>query len=251
MSKMEKKTSIIIVTYNALDYVKKCLYSIAKYTSDIHEIIVVDNDSDDDLKSFLREFSENERTLKLIFNEENLLWSPGNNVGLKAASDDSEYLMLLNSDTEVLREDWLVKLQEPFNQFENVGITGIQFNYLPYKPMYGAIDGCNFVVKKELVDKIGILNEDYPWNGAGFDFSVNAWVKGYYSYHVEDPVLIHYGKRSRVSNKVMLNNQKVDTFQLMKDAGLNPKRDYLSLFEFKLGTFNANKKLKGFLSKVK
>ena len=43
---MEQKTTIIIVTFNAYDYVKKCLESVLKHTSKAHDIIIIDNKSD-------------------------------------------------------------------------------------------------------------------------------------------------------------------------------------------------------------
>lgn len=245
---MEKKTSIIIVTYNALDYVEKCLESIAKHTSDIHEVVVVDNASEPELREYLTYFSEKVRKLNLIFNDKNTLWSPGNNIGLKAAAPDSEYLMLLNSDTEVFDKQWIEKLQSPFGKYRNCGITGIQFNYLPIGPMFGAIDGCNFMISRSLFNQLGTLNEDFPWNGAGFEYSVKAWKAGFYPVQINEPILIHYGKRSRVSNQTMLHNQKVDTYGLMKKHGLKPNYSILSLVQYKLGIFSINKKLKKRLS---
>ena len=42
-------TSIIILTYNNLEFTKACIESIKKYTEpDTYEIIVVDNKSEDD-----------------------------------------------------------------------------------------------------------------------------------------------------------------------------------------------------------
>lgn len=46
------KTSIIIVTYNNLNYTKDCIESILKYTDhNSYEIIVIDNNSSDDTKN--------------------------------------------------------------------------------------------------------------------------------------------------------------------------------------------------------
>ena len=49
------KTSIIIVTYNNLNYTRDCIESILKYTdSNTYEIIVIDNNSSDDTKNWLK-----------------------------------------------------------------------------------------------------------------------------------------------------------------------------------------------------
>ena len=56
-------TSIIILTYNKLEYTKKCIESIRKYTKDEeYEIIIVDNNSIDDTRSWI----ENQNDIKSI-----------------------------------------------------------------------------------------------------------------------------------------------------------------------------------------
>ena len=49
-------TSIIILTYNKLEYTKMCIESIRKFTNkNSYEIIVVDNNSQDDTVNWLKE----------------------------------------------------------------------------------------------------------------------------------------------------------------------------------------------------
>lgn len=239
----EKKVSIIIVTFNALDYVKKCLASVLANTRPMHEIIVVDNASDPPTRDYLVNLATSQ-PIKLILNQTNRLWSPGCNDGLRAAAEDAPFCLLLNSDTEIFRPDWLAVMQAPMHQYANVFISGIQHNFLPLKPFYGAIDGCCFLMQKSLIDEIGYLTEEYPWNGAGFIFSAKAWSRGHYYYHIDNPsLMVHYGKRSRIASQTLLDNQKVDVFQIMKDFGLKPRYDYLSYILHHLKRFDLNKKL--------
>jgi GT2 family glycosyltransferase len=233
------KVSIIIVTYNALDYIKICLGSLFANTSALHEIIIVDNRSDKETREYLSEFKDRQN-VKLIFNGENLLWSPANNVGIKNAGADSEFYLLLNSDTKILSEDWLEKLQEPFRD-PSIGISGIQYNFNHYGPTYGAIDGCCFMIRKSLVKKIGLLDESFPWNGAGYVFTVKAWKLGYYYYHVKDKeILIHYGKRSRISSNINLVNTRVNVKEVISLAGLKPSLSLYRYFLDRLGIFDIN-----------
>ena len=54
-----RKTSIIILTYNNLAYNHICIDSIRKYTKEnTYEIIVVDNNSTDGTRQWLKERSE-------------------------------------------------------------------------------------------------------------------------------------------------------------------------------------------------
>ena len=237
------------MTYNALEYVKRCLTSVSTCSADYHEVIVVDNASSEPTRNYLKSV-EKSGSIRLILNEENRLWSPANNQGLRLISKDSRYCLLLNSDIEVFKPDWMSKLQAPMFQYSSVGITGTQFNFLPMKPMYGAIDGCCFMFRRELIEQIGYLDENYPWNGAGFIYCVKAWAKGWYFYHVDHPTLVvHYGKKSRMDSFTQLKNENVDCFQIMRESGLKPKYDLISLFKNYIHKFDVNQQLSQFISK--
>lgn len=237
---MELKTSIVIVTFNTLDYVKKCVESVQKHTSRDHEIIIVDNASQEPTRSFVSGL-KSLPNFKVILNQENRLWSPANNQGMKYASSDSEFILLLNSDVEIFKSNWIEALQEPMIKWPNVGITGTQFNFDPVWPTLGAIDGCCFMIRKTLIQEIGYLDEKYPWNGAGSVYTYNAWKKGWYYYHIDDDtLLIHFGKRSRFSNNIQLKNQKVPKFQIMKEVGLKPRYAIIPFIKKKIGTFKIN-----------
>ena len=48
-------TSIIILSYNNLNYTKQCLESIRKYThNENYEIIIIDNNSNEETKNWLK-----------------------------------------------------------------------------------------------------------------------------------------------------------------------------------------------------
>lgn len=111
--------SIIIINFNTKDLLKNCLRSVFKTLKDSPlnlEVIVVDNDSSDGSVKYLRDlkqgkFKETEESskslnlyksisLKVIFNDQNLGFGRANNQALRQAQ--GEYVLLLNSDTEVI-----------------------------------------------------------------------------------------------------------------------------------------------------
>ena len=85
------KLSIITLTYNKLKYTKKYVESLFKYTKDF-ELIIVDNGSTDGTREYLQSLNN----VKLIFNDENIGFSKGNNQGLTIA--EGEYIAFLNND---------------------------------------------------------------------------------------------------------------------------------------------------------
>lgn len=90
--------SIIIVNYNTKDYMMRCLRSIYKNRlAAPFEVIVVDNNSmDGSVAALQRAFPD----ARIIANRKNLGFAHANNQGMRIAA--GQWLLLLNSDTEVL-----------------------------------------------------------------------------------------------------------------------------------------------------
>ncbi|MDF2520933.1 MAG: hypothetical protein K0R84_1561, partial [Clostridia bacterium] len=89
------KTSIIILTYNNLEYNKLCIESIREYTQKgTYEIIIVDNHSTDGTVEWLKE----QKDLRLILNDENQGFPKGCNQGIEMAEEGND-ILLLNNDT--------------------------------------------------------------------------------------------------------------------------------------------------------
>lgn len=90
--------SIIIINYNTFQLTCNCIQSVKKMIRDLtYEIVLVDNASVEcDPALFLEKFPD----IKLISSKVNTGFTGGNNLGISRATGD--YLLLLNSDTELL-----------------------------------------------------------------------------------------------------------------------------------------------------
>jgi len=95
---MSVDVSIVIVNWNAVDYLRGCLRSIAEQTrACTYEVIVADNASTDGSQELLRsEFP----AVRAILNDANHGFAGGNNQGIAVAR--GRYVLLLNPDTVVL-----------------------------------------------------------------------------------------------------------------------------------------------------
>lgn len=95
-----KALSIIVVNYNTFHLTCTCLRSIFQHSQELDlEVILVDNASSErDPQAFKDLFPE----IILIKSPENLGFSRGNNLGLAQAR--GEFILLLNSDTEIINE---------------------------------------------------------------------------------------------------------------------------------------------------
>ncbi len=214
-----KYTSIIILTFNQLDYTKLCIESIRKFThKDYYEIIVVDNNSTDGTIEWLR-YQED---LKVIYNKENKGFPAGCNQGIKIATGES--VLLLNNDT-IVTPNWLNDLNKALYSKEDIGAVGpitnsygnhqevscsyknllemIQFslslnalNKDLYEYKFNLIGYC-YLIKKQLLDKIGLLDERFtPGNYEDDDLSLRIINEGYTLLCCKDIFIHHFGGTS-------------------------------------------------------
>jgi hypothetical protein len=123
--------SIIIINYNTFKLTSNCLRSIKEKVAGInYEIILVDNASVEcDPGLFLNNFPD----VKLIASPSNTGFTGGNNLGLEYAQ--GEYILLLNSDTELINNAPKICLDH-MQQNPNVGMATAQLSYPNGKLQY-------------------------------------------------------------------------------------------------------------------
>lgn len=116
-------TSIIIPTYNQVNYLKECIDSIFQYTNSSFELIIVDNASEDGTAEYLQSC----KGIRYQINPENLGFSGAVNQGLRMARGTT--LLILNNDA-VVTTHWLDNLLHCLNSNSKFGIVGPVTNYI-------------------------------------------------------------------------------------------------------------------------
>lgn len=111
------KFSVIIVSYNSLNLLINCLNSIYKAASDDVEIIVVDNNSNEEVIEYL----ENQDKIILIKNTSNVGFGKANNQAAKLAK--GKWFVLINNDTKV-ELDFFEKAAQFFQSYPSYNIMG-------------------------------------------------------------------------------------------------------------------------------
>ncbi len=110
--------SIIILDYKLSKLIKYQLKKLTTYNFRFEsEIIVVDNDSHDDIENVLKEFP----TVKFIQTGVNNGYGAGNNFAVKTAR--GEYILIINPDIRIEQES-IEKLYYTIKSNENIGILG-------------------------------------------------------------------------------------------------------------------------------
>ncbi|OFW53223.1 MAG: hypothetical protein A2163_09755 [Actinobacteria bacterium RBG_13_35_12] len=242
------KVSIVILVKDALDYVKKCIESLIKYTEDF-ELIIIDNDSSSQTKKYLAGINYPDYTL--ITNPKNKGVGYGWNQGIKVSKYN--YICFLNSDT-LLSNNWLGKLIKGFKYSPDVGIAGPSTCYsatiqspqvfrafrnadqdkvntiaamLKEDYIETPVVGFCFVIAKKVFDKIGAFDYKRYGIACGEDMDLiwRAMKAGFKSIWCRDSYVHHFGNCTtkemglnphamRVKNTPILNERMKDITNL-------------------------------------
>lgn len=197
---MYNKTHIVIVTYNGMAWLKKCLDS-----CNGHQIIIVDNNSKDETISFIE---NNYPKVKLFKQTSNLGFGKANNLGISyALSQGAEHVFLLNQDAYIV-DDCLDNLVE----------------YQKNNPEYGVLSPVHITASKDKLDKNFAGYMSYSNNENFYsDFVLNKTLQSIYTVSFVnaaawllsknvletiggfDPLFFHYGEDNNYCQRVIFH----------------------------------------------
>jgi len=220
MTQKKPILSIITVNWNGLEYLKKLVDSIEKFTKD-YELIIVDNCSTDGSREYIESAIKKNYRIEAIGSNENIGWVGGINKGLKFVK--GEYICFINNDIEVT-ENWFEQMKEHFNdKKEKVGMVGCTSDFtmgLQKHDLNDRINGnhhkVNYLIgwliltKREVLEKIAKQDKKLiPINGmAGLDpifgigssddldLSLRARKAGYSLFIAREVFVKHHGSKS-------------------------------------------------------
>ncbi len=198
---VEPECSIVILSFNQMEYTEKCLDSIREYTEDVrYEIIVVDNNSNTETVDYLKR----QKDIILVCNSENKGFAGGCNQGIEKSK--GKYIVLLNNDT-IVTHKWLSNMLTVFKNDNEVSLVGpltnntvgkqmIKISYAddvdemqkfayqiaetttkPWRTLR-LVAFC-VVIKKEVFDEIGYFDTDFLiGNYEDDDFNIRCILAG-------------------------------------------------------------------------
>jgi hypothetical protein len=222
------KVTLVVLNWNGLADTSECLDALRAVTYPDYQTIVVDNGSSgDDAKALRERFGDSAR---VIASPENLGFAGGCNLAMREAlAGDADYVLLLNNDVTVDRRflDELVWAAEglpdaaalcPKIYFHDrptvICSTGGRLN-----PWAGAArqvgrgeedrgqfeqvaerdyaDGACMLIKREALERVGLLDEEYFAYWEETDWCARAAEAGYRCYYVPAARVWHKTARSQ------------------------------------------------------
>ena len=235
--------SIVIPTYNNLDYLKLCLKSLKKNSSFNHEIIIHINDGSDGTLDFIKAnnykytssddniglCSSINKAAKLVTNKYILYshddmyfcpdWDKVLSREVKSFDHDNFYLsgtMIepnsghiihdFGSNLDTFREDVLLSKYKNLNFYDHQGT-----HFAPH------------LVSKKMWDKVGGFSEEFnPGIGSDPDFNMKLWREGVRIFKgLNDFKVYHFGSLTTRKKKNFIQNRGDKTF--LKKWGITTK----------------------------
>ena len=212
-----RNVSIVIPNYNGKHFLENCLKAVFAQTIENMEVIVVDNGSTDGSQEYLDTYP-GVRVLKL---DKNYGFCGAVNAGIKAA--DSEYVILLNNDTEVepgFAKELLTAIQADDKIFScsskmvqyhdrarmddagdyycalgwafGRGKGGLVENYDVPVNIFASCAGAA-IYRKEMLESLGYFDENHFAYLEDIDVGYRARIHGYRNVYAPKAVVYHVG----------------------------------------------------------
>lgn len=211
-------TSILILALNQLPLTRACLESIAAHTPEPHEIILVDNGSQDGTADYFTELAARESHITVVSNRGNRGFAAGNNQALARAR--GRQVVLLNNDT-VVTQGWLGRMLDVLERHPETGLVGPRSNRVAGRQVVVAADyptvqalpafarewaaahegrsqrvtrivGFCLLARRDVIDRVGGLDERFgSGNFEDDDYCVRAQLAGFAT-RIADASFVHH-----------------------------------------------------------
>ena len=257
LPKPKPLVSIIIPTRDHLGLLQSCVQSILDKTSyTIYEIIIVNNQSSElATLAWLEQVQKQHVNIKVIDYPYEFNYSAINNFAVKYAK--GTIIGLLNNDIEVINSAWLEEMVRHASR-EDIGCVGAKLYYADGRIQHGgvilgsgngrcghahryfpgdadgycgrlklvqnftAVTGACLLVRKELYEQVGGLNEvDLPIAWSDIDLCLKIRALGYRNLWTPYAELYHHESisRGRDSTKEQIERYKLETAYMLKHWG--------------------------------
>lgn len=212
--------SVVVAVRNEVQYIEKCIKSLANQDYPDYEIIVVDGMSDDDTYELLKKLQK-KYDFKLLRNERRNA-AAGRNIGIGVARGD--VIAFIDGDA-VASRNWLSSIAKAFERNSAVGVGGPDL--LPEDSEYKAraiglvmtsplarggrlnpstqhtmmekeryvehIPTCNLCLKKEIFQEVGTFDENFV-KGQDLELNYRIVKAGYKLLYSPSIKVVHYRK---------------------------------------------------------
>jgi GT2 family glycosyltransferase len=264
------KLSVVIVNYNVKHFLEQCLHSVEKASKNIAtEVFVVDNNSVDGSKGMLiRKFPNvklilNDRNLGFSkANNQAIRRATGDYILLlnpdTVVEEDTFEKVIVFMDEHPEAGGLGVKMIDGKGKFLPESKRGLPTPWVAFNKVFGLsalfpkskvfgkyhltfldkdkihqidiLAGAFMLIRKEALDKVGLLDEEFFMYGEDIDLSYRLTKEGYINYYFPETTIIHYKGES--TKKGSLNYVRMFYNAMIIFARKHFSKQYAGLFSF-------------------
>lgn len=210
-----RKVLVVIVSYKHTDVLERCLHYLNNQTYPDIDISVWDNGAES------LGIEKNYPKVNFTFSKDNILWSPAVNRSIEKHLTDHSYILVMNHDI-MLPSVGIERLVNGFSKVSNnpgvigpagSGIGGMQ-DYASHRTipahkdwetdLQDLIANCDIarasyltgaiqMIKREVYDAIGGLDEEMPLGADDFDYSIRVKEAGFSLWAAYNVYVNHIG----------------------------------------------------------
>lgn len=238
-AKHKMPVTVVIPTYGAAELTRKAVESVRATTdAELVRIIVVDDAGPEEERSKLQAI----KGAEIVIGEENLGFAGNVNRGLRMAREGD--VVLLNNDV-IAHPGWLESLQATVHSDDHFGIAGPMLLYpdgriqsagtirnpgapewfdhryrfqpathgpanVPYPAL--AMTGACLYIKRDVIDAIGLFDENFPMAFEDVDYCIRSWNAGFEVRYCPFARLTHHESVTRGSDVGEREQRSMDYF---------------------------------------
>lgn len=234
---MSMKLSVILVNHNSRILLKQAVESLIDACKGIeHEIIVVDNNSDDHSADML---ANNFQNLTVIANDTNVGSTKAHNQGIRQST--GEYILIVGADTITIKDSvekmisfmdehtgaggMTIRMLSPQGRFLPESIHGLSATWGTFLKLIGfakhlsktrlydrnrkdwveefqvaeidILNGACMMLRKSALNETGLFDERFFTHGADIDLSYRLRLAGFKNYYFPKTYIIKYERESQ------------------------------------------------------
>lgn len=203
--------AVIILNYNSIEDTRHLIKSVKKHEKKIRPHIYIIDNASNDAEELAKEIIDG---CEVVLLSENNGYAAGNNYGIRKAIEEGyNYVVIANSDTEIIEDNTIYSLICAMKK-NNAFIIGPEILNANNKATSGAgwvsrfgkvyekltvqpkwcqcIVGAFFVLDKRLIENVGFMKENYFLYLEETDFFLNCFRKGFKVLYFPHIHIVHY-----------------------------------------------------------
>jgi GT2 family glycosyltransferase len=254
------KVALIILNWNSAQVTIDCLRSISDIDYDQYRVFLVDNGSADGSVALIKAAINSDK-IRYAELKYNYGFTGGNNIGIDLAREeyDPDYYLLLNNDT-IVDKNFLKIMVRSFLRDPEIGIVvpkiffyGDRSEYIYYAGGYINLisglgehfswmkpdnpetniskevtfaNGCSMLIGKEVIRRIGKLDDNFFANIEDVDYSYRVTAAGYKIFYNPESFLWHregFASKKNIGHwfRIYLTTRNVILFQRKRSSFIN------------------------------